>query len=121
MKMPNRRVRPITVPTTSMGDIAFLLIIFFMLTSNFMKQKNIELDKPAGPDVEQVEKAPVSVALDKDGLLWVQGAEVPINGLSGELAALRSEGGERPVHVTIDKSARKEAFMPVMQGGGDDE
>ena len=38
-----RRKKPsLVLPLSSMGDIAFLLIIFFMLASNFMKTGNAE-------------------------------------------------------------------------------
>ena len=49
-----RRKKPsLVLPLSSMGDIAFLLIIFFMLASNFMKTNKVELEKPLSPDLEQ--------------------------------------------------------------------
>ena len=34
-----------------MGDIAFLLIIFFMLASNFMKTANVDMEEPRSSDL----------------------------------------------------------------------
>ena len=63
-----RRKKPsLVLPLSSMGDIAFLLIIFFMLASNFMKTSNVELEKPDAPSLEQQEPPKCSVLLDKDG------------------------------------------------------
>ena len=46
-----RRKKPnLVLPLSSMGDIAFLLIIFFMLASNFMKTGNVDLQRPGGAD-----------------------------------------------------------------------
>ena len=45
----------VMVPTSSMGDIAFLLIIFFMLTSKFMKESHIEYKSPDSPEARQIE------------------------------------------------------------------
>jgi len=41
-----RQRRKIAVPVASMGDIAFLLIIFFMVVSNFFKTPKIDADMP---------------------------------------------------------------------------
>ena len=103
------------VPVASMGDIAFLLIIFFMLTSNFMKQANIELEQPESPDVEDIEKAYVTVSLDQEGQLWVDGREQEPQVLAAELEVLLRNIDEKRVHVKIDKAIGKEKFMPVLE------
>ena len=87
------------IPTASMGDIAFLLIIFFMLASNFMKSANVKAEEPASPDVEQQEPALVSVIYDQEGKLWLQGVEIGM----GELAAPEHNGDFHLVTVR-DKS-----------------
>ena len=70
-----RRRIPVVVPVASMGDIAFLLIIFFMLTSNFMKNRAIELEDARSPDIDVLKKTQVTVTLDEDNFLRLQGEE----------------------------------------------
>ena len=67
-----------------MGDIAFLLIIFFMLASNFMKTANVDMEEPSSSDLEQQEAAKQSVTMDRNGDIWFQGQKVGTN----EVAAL---------------------------------
>ena len=43
------------VPTSSMGDIAFLLIIFFMLASTFMKSGNAQVENASSSAIESQE------------------------------------------------------------------
>ena len=72
-----RRKKPnLVLPLSSMGDIAFLLIIFFMLASNFMKTGNVDLQRPGAPTLEQQEPAKCSVMVDRDGVVWCDGAQV---------------------------------------------
>ncbi len=66
----------LAVPTSSMGDIAFLLIIFFMLTSKFMQESHIQCEIPGSPDVVTIEDMPVSVMVDEQGTIWLQGQEL---------------------------------------------
>ena len=57
--MPVRKKKRMSLilPTSSMGDIAFLLIIFFILASNFMKTANVDAEKPSSEEVDSVEDA----------------------------------------------------------------
>ena len=54
MPVRRRKRMDLTLPTSSMGDIAFLLIIFFVLASHFMKTANIEAEKPTSEAVDTV-------------------------------------------------------------------
>ena len=81
----------LAVPTSSMGDIAFLLIIFFLLTSKFMQESHIECEMPASPDVQMIEDQPVSIMFDKDGALWLQGESITPEVLKSTVENLRGD------------------------------
>jgi len=113
--MPIRRKKKIRmlIPLASMGDIAFLLIIFFMLVSSFMK--NVEVDQAASPDVEQLETAQISVIVDKDVRIWLQGIEVGVGEVGPAVEILVGERRQdTPVHLTIQKELKKKDYMPVI-------
>lgn len=118
--MPVRRKKrmDLVLPTASMGDIAFLLIIFFILASNFMKGANIEAEKPSSAEVDAIEDANVEVVVDKDAKYYVQGVEVD-KGLI-EDAVLRAVGDhrEQPVHLLVDKNLVRKDFMPAVEALG---
>lgn len=103
----------IMVPVASMGDIAFLLIIFFMLTSNFMKESNIELEEAKAPDVEELKDSQLSVSVDKEGKIYLQGEEISINSLRNEVEVYISEKEDKTVMLKIDKNLKQEQFGDV--------
>ena len=49
-----RRKANIIVPLASMGDIAFLLIIFFILTTNFVKEQDKQIEIASSNDIETI-------------------------------------------------------------------
>ena len=57
MAIRKRKKPSLVLPLSSMGDIAFLLIIFFMLASNFMKTANVDLEEAHAADLERQEAA----------------------------------------------------------------
>ena len=113
-----RKRAKILVPVASMGDIAFLLIIFFMVCSNFAREAAIELAPPRTAGLEKLEQTPVSVAIDKDGEIYLNGSMV--SGASDVESGLRTLFEKRPdakpptVLFRCDSAVDKEVFEPVL-------
>lgn len=110
--------RDVNVPVASMGDIAFLLIIFFMVCSNFIKESAVRrLEPPRAIDLERVDEAPISVSIDSEGVVYLQGQEVGVAAIEDGVGALikdkKTEKG-RTVLFKCDKAIAKTHFEPVM-------
>lgn len=117
MKMPRRRSASVSVPLTSMGDIAFLLLIFFILCSNFIKESNIKYESPKSSDVKSVKEGKVSVIIDSAGDVYLQGMKAPSADIADALEALLAgrEGDDaRLVVLRCDKGVDKSVFEPVI-------
>lgn len=108
----------LVLPTSSMGDIAFLLIIFFILASNFMKTANVEVEKPSGEEIDGVEDAQVTVAVDASGKYYVQGVELSRAEIESAVVQAVGDHRDKPVHLLIDKSLVREHYMPVLEALG---
>lgn len=119
MPLRRRKHMDLVLPTSSMGDIAFLLIIFFMLASNFMKSANVELENAQSEDIDTVDAGEVSVVMDAGGLIYVQGIEATSGEVSSAVTQAVGDHRDRPVHVRIDKNLTKTQFMPVIEALGE--
>ena len=117
-----KKIEQPLLPLASMGDIAFLLIIFFMLTATFMKDKNIDLQPPQSPDIDNLEPTNISVTVDKEGQVYLNGIETDAGTLQAAVEALLGQQQKkREVKVRVDKNLKKEQFLPVLEavtGGG---
>ncbi len=75
MRYRGQRIAP-SVPTASMADIAFLLIIFFMLTTSFSPEKtNVQL--PSSETQTEVSDDAAIVAVTADGAIHFSDGEAP--------------------------------------------
>lgn len=110
---PRRRLKPL-IPVASMGDIAFLLIIFFILTSNFLTESRIEMTFASSRDVERLKEHVISVAVDRDGKVWLQGHECEVAGLEGAVIELKRGRPKETVMVKIDKDVPHRTYGEVM-------
>ena len=122
-----KKRRKVQVPVASMGDIAFLLIIFFLLLSEFAKEKDLPIDLPASAKVEKIEEIVAArVAIDADGVIYFDGDRVDsAKDVEWGVRALLSKTvaeEQRHVQFKCDASLPKETFEPVLkaiaEGGG---
>ncbi len=113
MKLARRKRKDFLIPMTSFGDIAFLLIIFFMVASVFMKEAHIKVTQAASPDVDKA-KGHVSVVMDTEGEVWLQGHSCPLSSLESAVAAIIQDKSDKSVTVKIDRDLAQEKFGQVL-------
>lgn len=105
----------LVVPTSSMGDIAFLLIIFFMLASTFMKSANVQVENPTSPSIESQAAPLVEVLVDADGTVWMGGAQSSASEVGMVCQMRADELKESPVHLKVDRNLLRKDYLPVIE------
>jgi len=86
---------------TSLIDVIFLLLLFFMLTSTFSKFAEVELTAGgAGQGTEAANVAPLFLQLGED-VLALNGETVAMEALEASLTDVVSEGEALPVLVSL--------------------
>lgn len=121
-----RHRRRIVVPVASMGDIAFLLIIFFMICSNFAQEAGIPVNPPRSAGIDRVKQASTVVSVDAGGRIYFQGRRMndapAIETVVGETLKNATSREGRLVLFRCDRAVGREVFEPVMdaitRGGG---
>jgi len=109
-----RKKGALFVSVVAMGDIAFLLIIFFILVGNFMKD-NMKFTPPVSMDLESQETPQVIVVMDESREVWLQGVNLHIDLLSAGVQQMVGDHRDRPVHVKIHKTVERKDFLPVLE------
>lgn len=118
MRRTRRRRLGTLVPVVSMGDIAFLLIIFFVLCSNFAKETGVKVRPPQAAAIDTLQNSSVAVAIDEQGVIYVDGQPVPDAGtVESRLTTLlkdKASPQDRTVAFRCDRSVRRDKFEPVL-------
>ena len=116
MRVSARKIEA-TIPTASMADIAFLLIIFFMLTTSFSPVKK-SVDLPESDIRTEVQQDAAIIALDEDGgIAFSDGTEMNVDVKSiDELGDLiRATVANGPQKQFVLRAARKARYQLVDQ------
>lgn len=73
MILPRRKLSA-TVPAMAMGDIAFLLLIFFVILARVQDDSHIQWKPADGRELVKPETMRVSVAIDREGVTYLNGS-----------------------------------------------
>ena len=108
MMLDKERKRGAEIPTASMADIAFLLLIFFLVVTTIDVDKGLGLTlPPIGQDIEIQKKNICSVLINAEGKVLIDEKPVQIN-LIHEIISLKIAENERLI-VSL-KTARETKY-----------
>jgi len=113
------------VPSTAMGDIAFNLLIFFVILARAQDDSHLQWQPAASTRLEGVSNTKVSVLIDRNNKLYLNGAEIGQGQLAKGITELlgNAEAGQRIVLLKVHKDATAMYYEPVIESiseaGGD--
>jgi biopolymer transport protein ExbD len=119
MKFRSRRRTPPEINLTSLIDVVFLLLLFFMVSATFEKLGRLQVELPqAQPNVQQ-EQPPerLTVTVDADGQFFVNDQELvntDVETLKRALVSIAGERRELPVVISADGRAPHQSVVTVM-------
>jgi biopolymer transport protein ExbD len=119
MKFRSRRRRSPEINLTSLIDVVFLLLLFFMVSATFEKLGRLQVELPqAQPNVEQEQQPDrITVTVDVEGQCFVNERELvnaDIETLKRALVTVAGERRDLPVVISADGRAPHQAVVTVM-------
>jgi biopolymer transport protein ExbD len=112
MKLPKRGT-PSEIPTSSMADIAFLLIVFFMVTAVFSATKGLEFKLPKDDNKPPEQEEAVFIQVLADESVLVDCRPMELEEILPYLEPKLLRNPEKPVILYTDASAPYKAMIAV--------
>lgn len=116
MRLVSREKRDINIPSSSLADIAFLLIIFFMVATLFNTAKGLRFDLPAKKSKpKQIKRNQVVIVqLNKSGKLTVDGSPVKEAELERVIRERKQDDASRALLFRVKRGAAYGRFTRVV-------
>lgn len=116
MKIPRKPMKA-DVPSTAMGDIAFNLLIFFVILARAQDDSHVQWQPAEAANVQGAGTTKVSVVIDTKGDLYLNGQQVGEVQLASQIGGLLGDSGpgNRTVFLKVDKDAPAQKFEPVIE------
>ncbi len=99
---------------TPMLDIVFIMLIFFIVTTSFIRETGIEVDKPTALSTEARPQANVLIAIRPNDEIWMNRQQIGLNEVRFEVEDARAENPESSVIILADRGARSGLVIEVM-------
>ncbi|MCL7462839.1 biopolymer transporter ExbD [Pseudomonas sp. NW5] len=102
------------IDLTPMLDVVFIMLIFFIVTSSFIKESGIEVARPQAGTATAQDKGNILIAVTADGQVWLDKQPVDVRSVRAHVERLRLDQPEGSVVVQADREARTGLVVQVM-------
>ncbi|AXH13128.1 ExbD/TolR family protein [Halarcobacter bivalviorum] len=99
---------------TPMLDVVFIMLIFFIVTTSFVKEAGIEVNRPSAKTSQQKTEANILIAIKNNDEIWIDKRMVDIRAVRSNIERLKASNTESSVVVQSDKDARTGVLVKVM-------
>ena len=116
------RVEP-EVNLTSLIDVVFLLLIFFMVSTSFVKQSQISVSLPEAESTAIIEEVPeqIDIMITATGTYLINGRELINNRaetIRNSLQKVSAGNNDIPLTISADANARHQDVVTAMDVAG---
>lgn len=102
------------IDLTPMLDVVFIMLIFFIVTSSFIKEAGVEVQRPQAETASPQDKGNILIAVTADGQVWLDKKPVDVRSVRAHVERMRVEQPDGAVVVQADQDARTGLVVQVM-------
>jgi len=103
------------VDLTPMLDVVFIMLIFFIVTATFIREKGIDVLRPDESDTPPPPNmTAIVISIDSNSDVWIDGRIVDERAVRANVERLRAETPDAPVLVQTDRRANTGVVIRTM-------
>lgn len=105
--------RETSIDLSPLIDVVFILLIFFIVTTVFIKDPGVEVDKPQAVTAEEMENDLILIAITPAGDVMYDRSNIGVAGVRATVAALLL-ADDRPIVIQADRQVTTELLVRVI-------
>jgi biopolymer transport protein ExbD len=110
----NRVEEESDINITPMLDIVFIMLIFFIVTTSFIKETGIDPQRPTAQTAASKPRGNILIGVDVDGFVWINKRRVEINEIRQLVEDAVNENPESSAIVIADEGSATGVVIQVM-------
>ena len=95
-------------------DLVFLLLIFFMVTTSFVKETGIDVHRPTASTAVLKEKGNILIGVSADGQVFLERKQIDIRSVRAHIERCLAENPEGAVVIVADKASHTGVVIQVI-------
>jgi biopolymer transport protein ExbD len=115
MRLRRKEQRVDSIDISPLIDCVFLLLIFFMVTTTFVKDMKLDLDRPSAASASLVnEEKTIRVYIDSNREVYVDNQPIKVWAIQSKLRDLLRSSAKKAVLVVSDAEIPVESLIDVI-------
>ena len=110
------RRQSVEVNIAPLIDMVFILLIFFLVTTSFVKETGVEINRPAAATAVSKEKSNVLIGITSDNRIFMDKREIDVRSVRANVERALAENPEAGVVIVADKASSTGIAIKVMDG-----
>jgi biopolymer transport protein ExbD len=106
----------VEINITPMLDIVFIMLIFFIVTTSFVKENGLEVSRPSNSPPKEIvkKKGPIVVRIDANGNISMKGRMLERKAVEANLEREKAEKPDSPLIIAAHPDADTEALVIIL-------
>jgi len=116
MRRKSRAHDEAEINITPMLDIVFIMLIFFIVTTSFVKEKGLEVSRPSNSPPKEIKKnkGPILVRIDANGNITMKGRMLEAKAVQANLEREKAEKPDSPLIIAAHPDADTDALVTIL-------
>ncbi|MCV6607545.1 MAG: biopolymer transporter ExbD [Campylobacterales bacterium] len=114
MRRRNRKSEESAIDLTPMLDVVFIMLIFFIVTTSFVRESGIDVNRPSAKTSKSKPKGNILIAIKSNGDVWIDGRNIDIRAVRANVEKLLAEYPDGSVIVQSDTDSKTGVLVEVM-------
>ena len=102
------------IDLTPMLDIVFIMLIFFIVTTSFIKETGIEVNRPNAATAVRDERGNILIAITANDEIWIDKRRIELRAVRANVERLKAENPEGSVIIQADKESKNGLLVETM-------
>ena len=95
-------------------DMVFLLLIFFVVTTSFVKETGIDVHRSTAATAEMKERGNIMLSISADGQVYMEGKRIDVRSVRALVERSLAEDPESGVVIVADKDSNTGTVVQAM-------
>ena len=97
-------------------DMVFILLIFFLVTTSFVKETGVDVNRPAAATAVSKEKSNILIGITKDNQVYMDKREIDIRAVRANVERALAENPEGNVVIVADRESNTGVVIMALDG-----
>jgi biopolymer transport protein ExbD len=111
-----RRTRAAAVNMTPLIDMVFILLIFFIVTTSFVRESGVEVRRPQAQTAQAREKVNMVLGVSAEGVVYAEGRPIDVRSVRAYMERFLAETPEGSVVIAADERCPAGLVIQVLDG-----